>query len=134
MTFLRLYRRIGAWLAMVALLAGALSPVVAQAVVAGADRSDWIEVCGVSGMMWVKADTGEVSNGLPDEDGQPVSDVTSSCPWCVMHAGGNGLVPAQWPAFVLSARLTGLPPALPAAPALSVVWAPAHSRAPPPTA
>ena len=43
MTFLRLYRRFGAWLAILALLAGALSPTLAQAMVTGSDRADWLE-------------------------------------------------------------------------------------------
>lgn len=130
MTFLRLYRRFGAWLAILALLAGALSPTLAQAMVAGSDRADWLEVCSVSGMVWVKADTGEVSDHQPD-DGQPVSSAVQHCPWCTLHGASAGLPPVDPPAFVLGERATDLPPAFYRAPVGATVWASAHSRAPP---
>lgn len=131
MTFARLYRRIGAWLAMVALLAGSLSPVVTQAMVAGADHAGWLEVCSASGVVWIKAGSGHDSDGQPDEGSPPVSDAVQSCPWCTVHGGGFGLLPADWPAHMLPARLTDLPSAFCLAPPLPAVWAPAHSRAPP---
>ena len=53
----RLQRRFTAWVALLTLVLGALAPTVAQALVAGSDRADWLQVCSVSGMVWVQADT-----------------------------------------------------------------------------
>ena len=43
----RLHRRITTWVALLTLVLGALAPTVAQALVAGGDRSDWMLVCSV---------------------------------------------------------------------------------------
>ena len=125
----RLHRRLTAWVALFALVLGALAPTVTQAMVAAGDRGDWLEVCSVSGMVWVKADTGEVSAQHPD-DGAPASDASQHCPWCTLHGGAAGL-PVVALNLDLPPRLTGLPPAFYRAPLAATVWAPAQSRAPP---
>ena len=129
MAFFRLHRRFSAWLAMLALVLGALAPTVAQAMAAGSDDADWQRVCSVSGMVWVKADTGELSDRQPD-GGVPLSDAGQHCAWCTLHGGAAGL-PAADPVPGLPARLTDLPPAFYLAPMAASVWMPAHSRGPP---
>jgi Protein of unknown function (DUF2946) len=129
MAFFRLHRRFSAWLAMLALVLGALAPTVAQAMAAGSDDADWQRVCSVSGMVWVKADTGELSDRQPD-GGAPLSDASQHCAWCTLHGGVAGL-PAADPVPGLPARLTDLPPAFYLAPMAASVWMPAHSRGPP---
>lgn len=129
MVLTRLQRRFTTWLAALSLVLGALAPTLSQAMVVGADRSDWLEICSVSGMVWIKADTGEVSRQSPDGEA-PASDVGNPCPWCTLHGGGAG-VPVEADATRLPARLTDLPPAFYRAPSGATVWAPAQSRAPP---
>lgn len=128
----RLHRRLTAWVALLALLFGALAPTVTQAMVAGGDRADWLQVCSVSGMVWVQADTGEVRDQQPD-GGSPMGDASQHCPWCTLHGGVAGLPPAPH-SIDLPPRLTDLPPAFYRAPLAATVWAPAQSRAPPLTA
>lgn len=128
----RLYRRVSAWVALLALVFGALAPTVTQAMVADGDRADWLAVCSVSGMVWVQADTGEVRDRQPDSSG-PMSDASPHCLWCMLHGGVAGL-PADQHGIDLPPRLTDLPPAYYRAPLAATVWAPAQSRAPPLTA
>lgn len=128
----RLHRRLTAWVALLALVFGALAPTVTQAMVAGGDRADWLQVCSVSGMVWVQADTGEVRDQQPD-GGSPMGDASQHCPWCTLHGGVAGLPPASH-SIDLPPRLTDLPPAFYRAPLAATVWAPAQSRAPPLTA
>ena len=125
----RLHRRFTAWVALLALVLGALAPTVTQAMVAGGDRADWQQICSVSGMVWVKADTGEVSQPQPD-GGMPGSDAGQHCPWCTLHGGASGLPPVEAVAM-LPAPLAEQPSAFYRAPLTDTVWATARSRAPP---
>lgn len=125
----RLHRRITTWVALLTLVLGALAPTVAQALVTGSDRADWLQVCSVSGMVWVQADTGEVRDQQPDGSA-PMSDASQHCPWCTLHGGAAGL-PVAHALPELAPRLTDLPPAFYRAPLAATVWATAQSRAPP---
>lgn len=126
----RLHRRLTAWVALFALVLGALAPTVTQAMVAAGDRGDWLQVCSVSGMVWVKADTGEVSQQQPDGSAPADSATSQHCAWCTLHGGAAGLPVVQMQPD-LPTRLTGLPPAFFLAPSVASIWAPAQSRAPP---
>ena len=129
MPFTRARRRFTTWLALLAMVLGALAPTVAQAVVAVSDRAEWIEVCGVSGMVWVRADTGEPA--MAQHDGQaPMSDASQHCPWCSLHGGATGLPPVIALAEP-AARQTDLLPIFLRAVPRSGAWAVAHARAPP---
>mgnify|MGYP001765281410 CR=1 FL=1 len=128
MSFLRLRRRFVAWLAMVAMLLGALTPTLAQARMGGSDRADWLEICTTTGMVWVQADTGEVARQI---DGKPADTVSSPhCPWCNLHGGASGLPPVEVVA-VLTVPPTEQPLAFYRTPLTDTVWATARSRAPP---
>lgn len=127
-----LQRRFTTWVALLSLVLGALLPTATQAMVADGNRADWLEVCGVSGMVWVKADTGEVRDQLPDGS-VPTSDDNRHCLWCTLHGGAADL-PVVQVDVELPPRLTDLPPAFYRAPLAATVWAPAQSRAPPFTA
>jgi Protein of unknown function (DUF2946) len=129
MPLLRLHRRFTAWLAMLALVMGALAPTVTQAMVAGGESADWLEICSVSGMAWVKADTGEVRDRQPD-GGAPGGGASQHCAWCTLHGGTAGL-PAVSAVIALPVRLTDRPPAFYLAPMAASVWMPALSRGPP---
>lgn len=125
----RLQRRFTAWVALLALVLGVLAPTVTQAMVAGSDRADWLEVCSVSGMVWVKANTGEVRDLLPDGSG-PASDASQQCSWCTLN-GGSAALSVVAASLYLPPRLIDFPPAFYHAPLAATVWAPAQSRAPP---
>jgi hypothetical protein len=129
MSFLRLRRRFAAWLALVAVLLGALAPTIAQARMGGGDRADWLEICTTTGMVWVQADSGEVARQI---DGPPADSGTSPhCPWCTLHGGASGLPPVQAAVVLPAAPLAEQPPAFYRAPLTDTVWATARSRAPP---
>lgn len=123
----RTLKRLGTWLAMLAVVWGALAPTLAQAVVRSAPTpgDGWVEVCSVSGMVWVSLDTGEQQavphTGVSDEP---------SCAWCALHGGaaGSPATQAQWP---VSLALSDFPPAFYQAPVTPAVWHSALSRAPP---
>lgn len=123
----RVHRRFTAWLAVLAMVLGALAPTVAQAVVASSDRAGWVQVCSVSGMIWVQADTGTPSSDSPSA---PVADVSMHCPWCTLHGGAADLPPVSLMAEPLP-RQTEPPPDFFRAVTLTGTWAVAHARAPP---
>ena len=127
MLFSRVHRRFTTWLALLAVVLGALAPTVAQAVVASSDRAPWVEVCSVSGMVWVKADTGERAGA--EHDG-PMRDAAQHCAWCSLHGGAAGLPPLITVAEP-APRQNDLPPAFYRAVTLSGTWAPPQARAPP---
>lgn len=129
MAFLRLHRRFTAWLAMLALVLGALAPTVTQAMVADGERDGWLQICSVSGMVWVKADAAQPDDPQPGS-GAPQGQASQQCAWCTLHGGAAGLPAADLPP-VLPAQLTELPPAFFFEPTAAAVWAPAQSRAPP---
>lgn len=121
-----LHHRFAAWLALLAVLWGALVPTLAQAAVSASDRQGWVEVCSASGVLWVRVDGGAAS-----PTGQPgtMADASAHCPWCPMQ-GAAGLPPEP----ALSTTATAQCPE-PAAAFTSArpapVWSSAQSRAPP---
>ena len=129
MLFSRVHRRFTTWLALLAMVLGALAPAVAQAVVASSDRAAWVEVCSVSGMVWVKADTGERA-GAEHDGPVPMRDAAQHCAWCSLHGGAAGLPPLITVAEP-APRQTDLPPAFYRAVTPSGTWAPPQARAPP---
>jgi hypothetical protein len=76
-------RRAVAWIACLALLFGALSPVVARMMLAAQpDSTTWLEVCTSTGMKRVAIDVGASTDGsLPDN-----AAVGAECPFCLLHA------------------------------------------------
>ncbi len=120
-------RHFAAWLATLAMLFGALSPAVAQVVVASHGTPGWIQVCGASGVLWVQIDTEGVLN--PADAGEPLGDGARHCPWCKLQ-GAAGLPPAPLPAFLVSTA-SAPPLAVPRSAPARADWPAARSRAPP---
>jgi hypothetical protein len=83
-------RRAVAWIACLALLFGALSPVVARVMLtAQPDSTTWLEVCTSTGMKRVAIDVGTSTDGsLPDS-----AAAGTDCPFCLPHA--NAGLPAS---------------------------------------
>lgn len=71
----------------------ALAPTVAQAMVAVAEKGQWVEVCSASGMVWLKADGTDAANDSAPVQGQSVADMGKHCPWCSFHGAVAGLPP-----------------------------------------
>jgi len=127
MPLTRTAHRFAAWLAMLAMLLGALAPTVAQAVVASQGGPGWVQVCSASGMVWVQADA--IDGDRIANASESMADASRHCPWCNLH-GAVGLPPepVQQPALAPRAEPPAVPfrSALPAPP-----WPTAQSRAPP---
>ena len=125
MPFTRVQRRFTAWLAMLALVLAALLPTLAQAAVAGSDRSDWMQICSASGMVWIQAEPDAAGT-----DSAPMVDMEMHCPWCTLHNPVAGLPPASVLNFTAAASTPLLGPVKVAAPPVGV-WTAAPARAPP---
>lgn len=121
----RTHRRFTAWLALLAVVMGALAPTVSQALVVVSDRGDWLEVCTTTGVVWVKA------SSAADADGErPMAAHEQVCDICT-HTG-KGAPPAPAGLSTHQSNLAPLrSPAHPASAHPAVLWTPAQSRAPP---
>ncbi len=78
------------WIAILAVLMGAVAPAISQAR-HKAGSSDWVYVCTPRGAKWLSA-------GEPVPDGQapgsPIAHLFEHCPYCSLHAAGLGMPPA----------------------------------------
>lgn len=127
MSFYRVHRRFITWLAALAMVLGAVAPAVAQTLIASSDRSDWVEVCSASGMMWVKVDAPDAGNkGI----GTPLHASAKHCPWCSLHGGVSGLPPTALLVDSFASAPAPLPPYADLI-AVSPAWSPTQARAPP---
>jgi len=127
MLFTRSTHRLTAWLALLAMLWGALAPTLAQAAVASSGSPAWVEVCSTSGVVWVRVDNAaDASSTEP----APMAATASACAWCLLQ--GSADVP---PTRATTALVTPVPGALPGGMFASIVpaavWSAAQSRAPP---
>ena len=130
---LRAQHRFIAWLAALAVLWGALLPVVSHAVVAHqVSDKGWVEVCTATGMAWVNS----ADAGLASASDQPQGDSGSgmnmtTCDWCATHNPLTGLPTVPQPLVAPLMFGADVPAAFLHAPRPLFVWAAAHSRAPP---
>ncbi len=124
-----LHRRFAAWLALLAVLWGALVPTLAQALVSSSSRQGWVEVCSTSGVLWVRVDGGAKSPAAPTGQSDSMPNASAHCPWCPIQ-GATGLPPE--PALVTVAIAQGPVPTTAFTSARpAVLWSKARSRAPP---
>ncbi len=130
--FTRTHTRLSAWLAMLALVWGALAPTLAQAVVRDAPGPDsgWVEVCRSTGMVWVHLDTGVQREGEHPAAPESMAHAMADCVWCSVHGSAAGLPPGTDTA-ALAAGFVAPPSAGYRAPAIAALWRNASPRAPP---
>ncbi len=81
--------RLTAWLALFAVLLGALTPTISRALLASGQIDGWVEVCTAAGMKYV--------NPLTAAEVDPQTDLQAfaeACPYCAAHAGSFALAAA----------------------------------------
>lgn len=127
----RMRQRTTTWIALWALVLGALLPWASQVAQAGqvpAERAGWVEICTTSGTFWLHAQTQEVSRTAPPE-GSSASH--ADCPWCLSQGTASAL-PTQ-PAASLPVPLLALQRWAVQRPGVAAHahWRPDRSRAPP---
>ncbi|WP_028311324.1 DUF2946 domain-containing protein [Derxia gummosa] len=126
MRFPAALHRLASWLALAAMLFGALAPAISHAI--AADGHDgWVRICSAGAVKWLPAEA------VPPEQRSPASQhapTLDHCPFCALHAD---LLP---PAPDADSRLTTpamheAPTAFLRAPRTLHAWASAQPRAPP---
>jgi uncharacterized SAM-binding protein YcdF (DUF218 family) len=123
---LRAFRRLFSWVALLAILGGALAPAVSHAVYSQTGKS-FLEICTAQGtrLIAVDADADPVTGGQHNV-------VMEHCPFCVPHAGSLGLLPTAELVFKQPADGSRFyPPLFYTAPRPLFAWASAQPRAPP---
>ena len=125
----RCSHRFTAWLAALAVLLGALMPVLSHAVAAHqVGSSGWVEVCTATGMAWVNSMDNEAT---PDADSPAKGMNMAGCDWCATHSPLASLPTVAQPLATPLAFGPQVPVAFLQAPRPLFVWAAAQSRAPP---
>lgn len=112
------------WIAMLAILFGALAPTVSHALAAGQPADSSMMLCTVSGYQMIKA---------PADDSKAPADAKSMqhCAFCTLHGGADALPAAPTLALVLSTGRDIYPPLFYSAPRSQHTWSAAQQRAPP---
>lgn len=119
-------RRFFSWLALLAVLGGAMAPTVSHAL---NSEGGWLEVCTAQGIKIIQVESAPGEQGPSDPRHQIHLE---HCPFCVPHAGSLGLRPAAEQVFRLPQdRSSFFPPLFFSAPQSLFVWVSANPRAPP---
>lgn len=114
-----------AWIAVFAILLGALMPALSHALSRiGGGETRWVEVCTVAGTKLVAVDDAGKS-------GSAELFPAERCAFCASHAGAPALPAPQLMPFVPKGDRDEFPTLHFHAPHLLSAWAPAHPRAPP---
>nr|WP_315251078.1 DUF2946 domain-containing protein [uncultured Duganella sp.] len=112
------------WIAMLAILFGALAPTVSHALAAGQADDSALMLCTVNGYKMIK---------LPGDDGKAPTDAKNMqhCAFCTIHGGADALPASAAVALALSAGRDIYPPLFYRAPRAQHIWSTAQQRAPP---
>nr|WP_315251617.1 DUF2946 domain-containing protein [uncultured Duganella sp.] len=116
-----------AWIALLAILFGALAPAVSHAMSAKGSPPQWLELCGVNGIKRVQ---------LPDDGGPRQTDLMQhmeKCPYCAAHATPLALTPPEAFSFAVVGGHDLYPSLFHQAPTPLFSWAAAQPRGPPAT-
>lgn len=87
-------KRLTSWIAMFAILLGALAPAISHAMVryASAQGAGWDVICTAFGMVPVALDVD--ARALDDAGKMPIGmESMQACAYCSVHAGSHGLMP-----------------------------------------
>jgi hypothetical protein len=131
---LRLRQRPVAWLAIFAMLLGALAPTISRAMVPGAGARLLADVCSAAGVGFVEVDRAKSSRSNEaaiDREGGQQAHSTDRCPYCCTHAGVAVASPQATGLLVASPGSVRLPRLSLVSPRPRHAWSPSHPRAPP---
>jgi hypothetical protein len=122
------FRQLIAWIACLAVLMGAVAPVLSHAFQPAPGGAGWVEVCTAMGQQMVHIDgaAAEPSKGKQADD-----HARAHCPYCSSHAVQLGLPPASSPVLFVPTLHHGLPALFFAAPRTLFAWSTAQPRGPP---
>lgn len=114
------------WIAILAILFGALAPTVSHALAAAGNSSDTIEICTVNGYKLVK---------LSGSDGSKVpaspKHGMEHCAFCTIHGGSHALISTLFVTVVPDPGRDIFPPLFYTAPQSLHAWSAAKPRGPP---
>lgn len=118
-----------AWVAVCALLLGALMPALMRMSPPGGETA-WQAICSSVGLQSAAPDGGDKLQGntAPAPEGDPLGD---HCPWCSLHTMALGLPPVSLLAMPLLTLRHVLPPLFLSSPYTLQAWTSAQPRAPP---
>ena len=131
----RLRQRPAAWLAIFAMLLGALAPTISRATVPGGGRL-FVDLCTTAGAGFAgieRARATRSGDAASDQDGegrQPQHSL-DRCPYCGSHAGVAIAPPPAAGPLLASPGSARLPSPSPVSPRPQQAWSPSHPRAPP---
>ncbi len=133
---LRLRKRTAAWLAIFAMLLGALAPTISRAMVPGAGARMLADVCSVAGVGFAGIDRAKAplsGDAAVDREGEggPQAHSPDRCPYCCTHAGVAVASPPATGLLVASPGSVRLPRLSFVSPRPRHAWSPSHPRAPP---
>ena len=123
MPLTRAARRISSWIAILAILLGALAPAISHAL--ASPGKGWVEVCTAQGTIWVAGDE------AGDNKSSKTTDEAKHCAYCSFHAHALGILPSAATALPVPALSEAVPRAFLSAPRTLHAWANAQPRAPP---
>jgi len=127
MPALRHHRRLASWIALLALVLGALAPTVSRAMAwAASDTLPFGVVCSADPGAWAPS-TGTAEQGA----GLHHSSVFEHCPFCSIHAPDLALPPMAAVTLPLQGLAAAEPDLFLRAPRTLHAWASAQPRAPP---
>jgi hypothetical protein len=133
----RQIKRLACWMACLALLWGALAPVLSHLVQRDVPAG-WVEICSVTGAKLVRLDDGAGRSGAAADTAAPAEPtersrlhVTTHCPYCALHVDALGLPPAAPAAPAMLSPSPPRPEPLRLTPRTPRTWASAQPRAPP---
>lgn len=95
-------RKTTAWIALLAVCFGAFAPTLSQAALKarGDGAGHWVQICGASGITWVRADAGATASTAAADAADPAAghpaEAAITCPWGVVAAGAAHLPPAPF--------------------------------------
>ena len=127
MRFSRFGRKFSSWMAILAVLVGALAPTLSHAL-RGDAPDGWVEVCTRLGSKWVSVDADHEGSSAPQSAPTAGSE---HCVYCSLNLSGAALLPAAQEVDLLALHFE-VPLLFLAAPRTPFAWQAAQARAPPP--
>lgn len=121
------HRIMHVWIAMLAVLFGALAPTVSHALAAAAPQSPQMQICTMDGIRSMAMDMGDTA----DTPTSMADHMFQHCAYCLVHAGTPALPPPHGFVFAAALPANRYPPLFYHATHALFPWTAANPRAPP---